>query len=297
MAELDHIRINFNSEQLILLNICLGFLMFGIALEMTISDFRALLKNRKSTATGLFSQMILLPALTMFLIYILKPSPSLAAGMLLVAACPGGNVSNYAVHLSKANAPLSVLLTSISTLVAALTTPAVFSIGAQFIDPTNAGAIGFEINFTSMFFSIVQLILFPLVLGMLTRYYFPILVQKVIPGVKKLSLIIFIAFILFAVVGNLENIRMHIHHVFYLVVIHNTLALALGYNFSRMMGRPLEDARAISIETGIQNSGLALILVFNFFKGNGGMAMIAAWWSIWHLISSFFLAIYWRRKN
>ena len=295
MESLDHIRVNFNAEQLFLLNFCLGFLMFGIALELTTDDFKALVKNKKSTLVGLASQMVLLPVLTLILIAIIQPHPALAAGMLLVAACPGGNVSNYAVHLSKANAPLSVLLTTFSTLAAAFTTPFVFKQGQNVLTSLTRSQTTFSIDFFSMFLSIVQLILVPLILGMLLRQWQPTFTAKIIPTVKRVSLVIFIAFILFAVAGNLENIRQHLHRVFLIVMVHNGLALALGYYFPKWMGRSTQDARTISIETGIQNSGLALILIFNFFNGNGGMALIAAWWSVWHLVSSFVLALYWKR--
>lgn len=294
MESLDHIRVNFNSEQLFLLNFCLGFLMFGIALELTPDDFKALLKNKKSTLVGLLSQMVMLPVLTILLIILINPHPAIAAGMLLVAACPGGNVSNYAVHLSKANAPLSVLLTTFSTLAAAFTTPFVFKTGMGALSSLNHTTVLFSIDFYSMFISIVQLILVPLIVGMLLRHWQPQLTLKIIPAVKRLSLVIFVAFILFAVAGNLENIKHHLHRVFLIVLVHNGLALALGYYISILLGRGKQDARTISIETGIQNSGLALILIFNFFNGNGGMALIAAWWSVWHLISSFVLALYWK---
>ena len=295
MESLDHIRVNFNAEQLFLLNFCLGFLMFGIALELTTDDFKALVKNKKSTLVGLASQMVLLPVLTLILIAIIQPHPALAAGMLLVAACPGGNVSNYAVHLSKANAPLSVLLTTFSTLAAAFTTPFVFKQGQNVLTSLTRSQTAFSIEFFSMFLSIVQLILVPLIFGMVIRQWQPSFTAKIIPTVKKVSLVIFVAFILFAVAGNLENIRQHLHRVFLIVMIHNGLALALGYYFPKWMGRSTHDARTISIETGIQNSGLALILIFNFFNGNGGMALIAAWWSVWHLVSSFVLALYWKK--
>ena len=296
VESLDHIRVNFNAEQLFLLNFCLGFLMFGIAVELTPNDFKALLQNKKSTLVGLMSQIILLPILTILLIVLINPHPAIAAGMLLVAACPGGNVSNYAVHLSRANAPLSVLLTTFSTLAAAFTTPFVFKSGMGTLSSLNDHAVYFSIDFYSMFISIVQLILVPLLLGMLLRYWRPGFTLKIIPGVKRLSLVIFIAFIIFAVAGNLDNIQQHLHRVFFIVLIHNSLALAMGYYFSKIMGSGKQDARTIAIETGIQNSGLALILIFNFFNGNGGMALIAAWWSVWHLVSSFTLALYWKSR-
>lgn len=113
MLPLDEIQINFNTEQVALLNICLGFLMFGVALDLKIDDFKYIGSHFRSVWVGLVSQWLLLPILTMGLIWILQPEVSLALGMLLIAACPGGNVSNYAVHLAKANAALSVVLTMV----------------------------------------------------------------------------------------------------------------------------------------------------------------------------------------
>ncbi|MBK8656383.1 MAG: bile acid:sodium symporter [Haliscomenobacter sp.] len=126
MQDIDSIRINFNAEQLTLLNLCLAFIMFGVALDLQIEYFKKVFRSPRVLAVGLASQLVGLPLLTLGLIYLLRPNPSLAFGMLLVAACPGGNVSNYATHLSKANTALSVAMTTISTLGAVLLTPLVF---------------------------------------------------------------------------------------------------------------------------------------------------------------------------
>lgn len=153
----------------------------------------------------------------------------------------------------------------------------------------------FDISFINMISTIVQLILVPLVLGYIFVTFFPILVSKIKGFVKKVSLLIFIGFVIAAVAGNLDNLKNYIGLVFFIVLIHNGLALAVGYFFSStIMKLPSNDAKAISIETGIQNSGLALILIFNFFDGMGGMALIAAWWSVWHLISALIIATYWK---
>lgn len=294
MENLESIQINFNQGHLWLLNICLGFLMFGVALEMRWNQFKEVIKYPRSYAIGLVSQLLLLPILTIILIFIINPHPAIALGMLLVAACPGGNVSNYAVHLAKGNIGLSVILTATSTLFCSFTTPILFKIGSIFI--SNGNSEQFQIDPWSMIQSIVTLLLFPTLLGMLINYIFPKFTEKILKPVKILSFGIFISFIVFAVVGNLENIKQYIHIVFFIVILHNSLGLFIGYLFPRMLKCNIEDSRCISIETGIQNSGLALVLIFNFFDGNGGMALIAAWWSIWHLLSAFGLAMVWRRN-
>lgn len=298
MTDINSIQINFDGNQVLLLNICLGFLMFGVALDLKLSDFSYVITNKKAVLSGLISQWILLPILTVLLVWVFQPVHSIALGMILIAACPGGNVSNYAVHLSGANVALSVVLTMISTIFCALSTPFIFAQLRKFIPEGHAGDIVFDISFINMISTIVQLILVPLILGYICVTFFPKLVDRIKGLVKKLSLLIFIGFVVAAVAGNLDNLKNYIGLVFFIVLIHNGLALAVGYFFSSsIMKLPSDDAKAISIETGIQNSGLALILIFNFFDGMGGMALIAAWWSVWHLISSLALAIWWKGRN
>ncbi|PHN01433.1 bile acid:sodium symporter family protein [Flavilitoribacter nigricans] len=295
MNPIDAVRINFNPDQLFLLNICLAFLLFGVALDLRLDHFREILKSPKSTIIGLSSQWILLPALTISLILIVQPPVSIALGMALVAACPGGNVSNYAVHLAGANAALSVTLTSISTLGAILLTPLYFSWLSQLIPGSEAYAGTIQVDSGQMLSTILQLILVPIVLGMGLRWRFPEFTAKIRRPVGILSMTIFLGFVFVAVYANFQQIVDYLHLVFLLVLMHNFLALTGGYWFARWNKLPPADIRAISIETGIQNSGLGLILIFNFFDGLGGMAMIAAWWGIWHLISAFSIATWWRR--
>nr|HQU54884.1 bile acid:sodium symporter [Saprospiraceae bacterium] len=133
MIDVDSIRINFSQDQLTFMNICLGFLMFGVALDMTIDDFKRVIKFPKSTLVGLTSQLILLPILTILIIKVWGPAPSIALGMLLVGVCPGGNISNFATHLAKGNAALSVTMTSIVTLAAIFVTPFSFEGWAYFL--------------------------------------------------------------------------------------------------------------------------------------------------------------------
>lgn len=294
MNSIDAVRINFNPDQLFLLNICLAFLLFGVALDLRISHFRQILQSPKSTLIGLLAQWILLPVMTVTLILIAQPPVSIALGMALVAACPGGNVSNYAVHLAGANAALSVTLTSISTLGAILVTPIYFTWLSQLIPGSEVYASTIQVESGQMLSTIVQLILVPIALGMGMRWRFPKFTARIRRGVGILSMIFFISFVILAIRANFQNIVDYLHIVFLLVFLHNLLALSGGYWLARWNGLTQADSRAISIETGIQNSGLGLILIFNFFNGLGGMAMVAAWWGIWHLISAFSLASWWR---
>jgi bile acid:Na+ symporter, BASS family len=295
MNELDYIKINFSENQIGLLNFCLAFIMFGVALDVEKSHFATLIQRPKSLLIGLSAQYILLPILTILLVFILNPNPAIIAGMLLIASCPGGNVSSYATHLAKANVALSIVLTMISSLTCVITTPFIFSITSFIFHDLSLQ--NFKISFFDMVSSMSKIVLIPLIAGLLVKKYFLKLADLVLPYIKKLSFIIFIGFIMAAVLGNLDNLFKHLHIVFFIVIIHNTLALLGGYFYSKLMKVSEKDARTISIEVGIQNSGLALVLVFAFFNGNGGMSLIAAWWSIWHLISALGLAKYWNWRD
>lgn len=296
MNAIDQIRINFNPDQLMFLNICLGFIMFGVALDLRLDNFRALLKRPRAPLIGLSSQLILLPIISIALIFLFRPTASIALGMLLVSACPGGNVSNFAVHLSGGNTALSVILTSVSTLAAVVITPVYFTQLAPFIPGTEHLQSNVYVAPVNMVKTIVLLIIIPLAIGMVFNYRLPRITKAIRRTVRSLSMIIFVGFVVFAIRANYDNIVNYLHIVFAIVLLHNAVALLTGYWWAKAWKLPQQDARAISIETGIQNSGLALILIFNFFDGLGGMALIAAWWGIWHLVSAFSLAMWWQYR-
>ena len=297
MESIDLIKINFNQDQLVLLNVCLAFLMFGVALDIKLSDFRRLFTEPKVPLVGLFSEYVILPAITLVLIYIFQPAPSLALGMLLLAVCPGGTTSNFMVHISGANSALSVLLTSITTLGAVIVTPILFTSLITLVPSIGSIDTAISVSSSSMMKTIFQLLIIPVVLGMFINANFPELTKKIEGPIKLLSILIFFGFVFFAVYGNYENLKNYLHIVFLIVMAHNGLALLLGYLFAKYNGLEEQDARAISIETGIQNSGLALIIVFNFFEGLGGMALIVAWWGVWHLVSGFLIASIWKSTS
>ncbi|MFN7115262.1 MAG: bile acid:sodium symporter family protein [Saprospiraceae bacterium] len=297
METIDNVRINFNPEQLLLLNFCLAFLMFGVALDLKPEHFKLLYKQPKAALVGFTSQLILLPLLTIGLIFLFQPPVSIALGMLLVSVCPGGNVSNYVTHLAKGNVALSVLMTSVSTLAATFSTPLLFALLTPLVPGGKAFQQEIYVSPWDMIITIIQLILIPLSVGMIVNQQFPRLTQRLLKPIQMLSLLIFAGFVIVAVYGNWDNITNYIHLVFIIVLINNGLALLMGYGFAKINRLPFFDAKAIALETGIHNSGLGLILIFNFFNGLGGMAMVAAWWGVWHLISAAVLASIWSRSS
>ncbi len=297
MEIIDSVKVNFNPEQLTILNLCLAFIMFGVALDLKLENFKLLFKEPKAAVVGILSQMVLLPLVTIGLIFLFQPPTSVALGMLLVSVCPGGNVSNFAVHIARGNVALSVFLTTTSTLAAAFTTPLLFTLLTMLIPGGKAFQQAVAVPLIDMVYTIVQLIIVPLILGMFVAYQFPKVTALIRKPVRWLSLFVFASFVVIAIAANFQNIKSYLHLIFFIVLIHNAIALFSGYGFALLNRLDAYDARAISLETGIQNSGLALIIIFNFYKGLGGMAMIAAWWGVWHLISAATMAFLWNQRK
>ena len=295
--ELDTIILNFDSESLFFLNLTLAVIMFGVALNITISDFSRIIKNPKSVLIGVLSQFILLPAFTFLLVTIIQPLPSIALGMFLVAACPGGNISNFMTHYAKGNAALSVSLTAISTLLAIVMTPLNFQLWSGLYGPTSNLINTISLSPLEMVKVISLLLGVPLILGMLVQNYSPKFALKTAPIFKIGSILFFIALIILALSKNIDIFKKYIHYVFIIVLVHNILALILGYSVASIAGLSKRNRRTLAIETGIQNSGLGLLLIFSFFNGLGGMAILAAFWGIWHIVSGLTIAIFWSKKR
>ena len=310
IANLDAINVSMNGGST-LLNIVLALVMFGVALGIKPATFVDIIKNPKSIITGIVCQIILLPALTLLLIMALGDfiSPMIALGMILVSSCPGGNISNFITSLSRGNSELSVSLTAFNTAVCIFTTPINFAFwGRLYLNFANNRSIGelpeLQIPFWEIFQSIVIIMGIPLVLGILCGQYLPKVTKVLKKPLQYLSVAVFIAMVIIIFVGNLDAFMKCIQYIFLIVLIHNLLALGIGFGTSTLLKLPYKDRRTVTIETGIQNSGLGLILLLNpnifpdtgVWANNGGMLVITAWWGVWHIISGLSLAYIWRLR-
>jgi BASS family bile acid:Na+ symporter len=289
-------ELDFSPSSLLALNVCLGLIMFGVALSIKVSHFYQLRHQKKALATGLFSQYILLPALTIVLILIWSPPQGIALGMILVAACPGGNASNFFSQMARGNVALSVTLSAITSVMAFVVTPLSFLFWSSTVPGLRDNIKTIELNFLDLFLNMGGILLFPLLMGMACAHFFPKLTQKISRPVKVTSILILVSFVLIAFWNNISVFVDRIYSVFWLVLFHNGSGLIGGYFLSRAMKNTEAVSRSVAIETAIQNSGLALLLIFTFFDGNPDMAIIAAWWAIWHLISGFTFAYLIQRK-
>ena len=311
IRNLDALNVTMNGGST-LLNIVLAFVMFGVALGIKPATFVDIIKNPKSIINGIVCQMILLPALTLLLIIAMGQwiSPMIALGMILVAACPGGNISNFITSLSRGNSELSVSLTAFNTAICVFTTPFNFALwGNLYLKFAGNHYIGvlpeLQIPLGDIFQSIFIIMGVPLVLGILCGQYLPKVANLLKKPLQYLSIVVFVAMVVIIFTGNMDVFMKCIQYIFLIVLIHNLLALGIGFGTSTLLKLPYKDRRTITIETGIQNSGLGLVLLLNpnifpdvgAWANNGGMLIITAWWGVWHIISGLTLACLWRWRG
>ena len=307
IANLDAIKVNMNEAGMNAINIVLAFVMFGVALGIKPKSFLGILQNPKSLILGIICQIILLPALTFLLTITFDGwiSPMIALGMILVAACPGGNISNFITSLSKGNNELSVALTAINTAACIFTTPMNFALWGglylRFAEKNDLAIPELAIPFWEIFKTIFILLGIPIILGILCQRYLPKLTSKLKKPMQYLSVAFFIAMVVLTFGNNIDAFMKCIKYIFLVVLVHNLLALGIGFGTGTLFSVPFRDRRTLTIETGIQNSGLGLVLLFNpnifdpaMWSNNGGMVVITAWWGVWHIISGLSLAYSWK---
>lgn len=308
LEALNAVTINFGSGGMFIVNIILAFVMFGVALGIKPQTFKDVFTNPKSVILGIVSQWVVLPAATFVIVLALNSliTPMIALGMILVASCPGGNISNFISSLSRGNIELSVSMTAITTAFAPVITPINFflwgSLYSQMIS-MHSDIPRLVIPFFPMLEQILLLLGLPIVLGLIFARYFPNATKKITKPAQVLSILLFIGMVVVSFSQNFQIFLDNIFYVFFIVLLHNGVALGSGYMVGRLGHTSVADRRSLTIETGIQNSGLGLILLFNpaifppeIWHGHyGGMLFITAWWGIWHIVSGLTVAYFFRR--
>jgi BASS family bile acid:Na+ symporter len=292
---IDEAVLNFSAGSLTLLNAILAVVMFSIAIDLTPRDFRVLARAPKPLVVGLISQFVVLPALTLCMVAALQPQASVALGLILVAACPGGNISNFITHRAGGNAALSVSLTGFATVGAIVLTPLNIAFWGSLYGPSAEILRATEIDPVRIAITVGLMLILPLVLGVTLNTKRPDVTRRLRRPLQWLSMAIFVAFVAIALASNWSQFMAYAGGIIGLVVLHNALALGGGFTTATLARLSSFDRRSITIETGIQNSGLGLVLIFAFFGGLGGMAVVAAFWGIWHAISGLALASVWGR--
>jgi BASS family bile acid:Na+ symporter len=288
-SDIDNISLDLGAGSEVAMMFTLAMMMFAVALGLRREHFAFFRTNPKVYLAGLLAQIIGLPALTVGLCLLINPQPSIALGMILIACCPGGNVSNLLALFGRADTALSVSLTATSSLAAAFITPVSILFWCSLYVPTDA--LLSEINLDAVSFLIQTLIILalPLFLGMALGALSPALaarLQKPLAALAGLGLGVIIVGALIKFAPVILQIGMG---VIGLVILHNALAFALGYVSGTLAGANVRQRRALTFEVGIQNSGLGIVILLTQLGGLGGAAAIAGLWGTWHIIGGLIL--------
>ncbi|UTR12038.1 bile acid:sodium symporter family protein [Evansella sp. LMS18] len=267
------------------ITILLGIVMFGMGLTLKAVDFKIILKNPVPVIIGVGAQFVIMPLAAFAIAYMMNLPPELAAGLVLLGSVPGGTASNVMVYLAKGNLPLSIAMTSLSTMLAPVTTPFILLLLAGQWLPVDAAA---------MFMSIVQVIIVPILLGLMIRRFFTQIVEKGIKVVPLISVMAIIIIVATVVAGNVENIASAGMLIFTAAVLHNGFGLLLGYLTAAALRLDEPARRAISLEVGMQNSGLGVALATAHFGPLAALPSVAG--AVWHNISGPILATFWAKK-
>jgi BASS family bile acid:Na+ symporter len=291
----DDVALAFSPNASIALQLILALVVFGVSLELSFTDFARLLRAPRPLAAGLFSQLVMLPLLTFGLVLVMDPAPSLALGLMLTASCPGGNISNVLTHWSGGRTSVSMSLTTISSLVSPLTTPLTFRLLGDLHPATRDAMRAIAVPYSELVVTIVLALVLPLLSGMTLAQRRPALAGRLRGPLKRFGLIVFFAFIALALGANYRTFASALALVFVLVLLHNALALATGWTIATLFRVAEPERRAITFETGLHNVALGLTLVFTYFQGMGGMALVVGWWGVWHLVTGGLVAARWAR--
>lgn len=293
---IDALSLNFDSSTLVVLNVVLGLIMFGVALDIDHRDLTVALRQPLAPVLGILLQLVALPFLTFLLTLVLPFAPSILLGMILVSAAPGGALSNVVAHLAGANVVLSIGMTTVSTIAATVMTPLNLAVWGRLNPRTNEVLRSVALDPFDVFATVLVVLAVPVAAGLYVRHRNLAFAQRWVPRLKVVSAGFLGLFILVALGTNAGLLGTALAPVLLAVIVHNLAALTLGYLGARGAGVAERERRAIAIEVGMQNTALALTLVVTFFKGLGGMALVAALWGLWHLISGSALAWWWGRR-
>jgi BASS family bile acid:Na+ symporter len=293
--EMEVGQVYYDANSQWLLNLVLASMILGIALDIKWRDFKAVAKMPKAIISGLIAQFLFLPAVTTGLTLILDLPAGIELGMILVSACPGGAISNFVTHLSGGNTALSISMTAASSALAVVFLPINFIFWSQ-LNPTTALMLQtIDVDSTALFINLLLVLALPLSLGLLISSKWPNLAKKVHKVFNVTSLLALVAFIGVAIGKNQDAFLSHFNLIFIVVLLHNAVAYFLGFLSGKFAGISQRDIKATTIEVGMQNSSLAIAIVFTQFNGEADMALISAFWGTWHIISGLLIALTFRR--
>ena len=285
-----------NTQQLVL-SLVLATMVFSVALELKLTDFTRIAQTPRTVVAGLVPQFVLLPVATWLVTLVLDLPPNIEAAMILVACCPGGSLSNVVTHYGRGNTALSVSVSAVAAVMALFLTPFNFTWMVS-SNPATAGWLKqLDIDASAIWWSLLALLAVPMVLGLLMGHRWPALTARIRKPLGTFSLVALLAFIVLGLIKERHLLTAQILPQLLIVVLHNAAGLALGWAAAMAFRVSERDRRAIMIEGGMQNSGLALGIIAVQFNADLGMVIIASLWGMWHIVSGLSLATLWRRKD
>ena len=275
----------------------MAVLVFGIALETRFRDLREVLRQPRAMLVGVLAQFVLLPAVFWAVIQLLQPAPSIALGLLLVACSPPGSTSNVLTHRAGGNVALSVSMTAVSNLIAIIVLPLNFAFWASRSADTAALLRTVSLDPWEVMAHIALMIGIPFATGVLVRERWPARADRLYRVLRPISLVILLLFVVVAVASNAKHFVTWGSLILGVVVVLDAIAFATGYGLATLCGLDEYNRRAVAFEVGIRNTSLSLAMVFTFFGGLGGMALVTGFWGAWDLSAGLLLAAWWARRR
>jgi len=295
--DIDLVRLNLNQSSMNVLKVIIAIIMYGVGLDLKFDDFFNMLKKPKAFLTGTLGHYLLFPALAFLLILIIEMKPSMALGFVMIAACPGGNISNVMTSLSKGNTALSVGISSFTTIVSMLATPFYLLFLGKYIPGADKLLTEIKLDTWDVFEGVFIILGIPLILGMTSRKLRPDFALKGHKLLGKLSFAFLILFVLGALSANFKFFLEYADKILGLVLILNLLALSLAFITGKATKLNRSDINALSYSMGLRNTALGLALVFQFFQGLGGMALVVAFYGLVQIGLGILMTHIWKRFN
>lgn len=288
---------NLGTAGVIVLNLISACVMFGVALPLKVEDFTRIIKKPKAPAVGMVAQFMLLPGLSALAAYLFNIPAEYAAGMILIASCPGGSISNMVTYLARGNVAVSVSMSAMSSVMAIIMTPFNFAFYGSLLPQTRGMIQSIALDASNILLLIITILAVPMIIGMYVGRRFPEFVNKADKPFRIFTFMVLLIVVAGVVSQNIEQLKLFGMMLAAIIIGQNAMAMLVGYLSARLSGLPVPDQRAITFEVGIQNSVLGVSIIMTFYPSMFGMIQIVGMWGMWHLISGLILAHIWSRKS
>ena len=275
----------------------LALLVFSIALDLKIADFRRVAQTPRAVVCGLLPQFILFPFATWLATLALDLPAQVEAAMILVAVCPGGTTSSFITHLGGGNAALSVTISAFTSVASLVLTPLNFSWMVATNPATSSWLRSLAIDVSAIWFTLMVLLALPLAIGLAVAWRWPAFTARVRKPIARVAIVALISFVLAGLVMQRHLLTASILPILLVVVLHNATGLLMGHLAATALRVDERDRRAVIIEGGMQNAGLALGIIAVQFGSDLQMVILTSLWGVWHSVSGLSLAFWWRRKD